>query len=395
MADSKPAAAQGTVAFGGRSTSARANDSEPVALQGLVAFDDGFAPSTTSAPTRLLRQPPLAKLKPGLTLLQNAISEEVARAAFTFTVARPPGNERQWGTYLRLVGSDELGRLQLESRGAEPDVEELAQRIMHDFVLACGDIIRPDLRHVHGFSVWGVSGELGSETRYHLDYAEIYRRETNIIVPPLHAATVQVSPVTSDQVEGGTFGAHTAGLAHYATHGYKASKLNSGYQTGGPPTADWGNSDSGWEKAPYRFRQATLCSGELPHAADRIIKWPPHVPRVVIGINSMGFVEGPTEHALPQHSSEFRKAMRLEKLLRAAVHQKGPEEVARLLVRQRRERLRQHQALAPAGNTKGQVPGTQHASSKDAKRITDNATGTAGKASRNAEENKQNEVCLN
>ena len=56
-----------------------------------------------------------------------------------------------------------------------------------------------------------------------MDYAEVFRRRTNIVAPAIHAATLQVSPVAADggDVEGGTFGAHAGGLAHYRAPGYK------------------------------------------------------------------------------------------------------------------------------------------------------------------------------
>ena len=53
--------------------------------------------------------------------------------------------------------------------------------------------------------------------------------------------------------------------------------------------------------------QATISNGELPHAADTVTAWPSHLRRVVIGINSMGHVEGPSECALPQHSKAFKR----------------------------------------------------------------------------------------
>ena len=159
---------------------------------------------------------------------------------------------------------------------------------------------------MHGFSVWAVVGGVGLETAYHVDYAEVYRRRTNVIIPPVHAATLQVSPVAPADVEGGTFGAHSGGLDHYRKLGYKC-RLAASPAPPGQPTFDWGQAASPvgtcgggegggcWEFAPYAFRQATLCCGELPHAADRVVRWPASHCRVVVGINSMGFVEGPTE----------------------------------------------------------------------------------------------------
>merc|ERR1712224_1123775 len=83
------------------------------------------------------------------------------------------------------------------------------------------------------------------------------------------------------------------------------------------PTSDW-QIDPGWTYAPYKFRQGTLSSGELPHACDKVRRWPEGMSRVVVGINSMGFTEGPSENRCPQHSLEFRANMKLELLVRKA-----------------------------------------------------------------------------
>ena len=194
----------------------------------LEPFDDGFIPSTCAGkPTRLLRQPafPLARLPPGLTVLPEAVSDAAARAVYEFTAAR----SEPWGTYLRLAADggaaeDGGGALRLEAKGAEPEVEALARAILQDlWAGAAGELMRPDLRHVHGFSVWAVCGGEGLQTDYHMDYAEVFRRRTNIVAPAIHAATLQVSPVAAGggDVAGGTFGAHAGGLAHYQAHGYK------------------------------------------------------------------------------------------------------------------------------------------------------------------------------
>ena len=225
------------------------------------AFDDGFESPVSSQPCRLLRQPVPSRLPPGLTILQDAVSEEAALAAYDFT-SREGG--KQWGTYFRLEGDGtdaETGELMLSRRGVEPEVEAMAVQLLQDFWRSgAGELMQLDLAHVHGFSVWAVVGGIGTETKYHVDYAEVYRRRTNCVVPPLHSITIQVAPVQSDQVEGGMFGAHVEGLAHYTKHGYKCRRrpVAPGADS---PTDDWGK-DPGWQYAPYKFRQATLSSGE-------------------------------------------------------------------------------------------------------------------------------------
>lgn len=120
-----------------RSVGAMSSDAGAAAARAFIEaelepFDDGFVPSACAdgmrMPTRLLRPPQPKALRRGLTVLPEAISEEAAHAAYDFTVART-GEERQWGTYFRLVGGgDGATGLQLEARGVEPEVERIAQR---------------------------------------------------------------------------------------------------------------------------------------------------------------------------------------------------------------------------------------------------------------------------
>ena len=234
------------------------------------------------------------------------------------------------------------------------------------FARGAGELLRDDLEHVHGFSVWAVIGGVGFETAYHVDYAEMYRRETNVIRPPVHALTLQVSPLPEGlepgAVVGGTFGAHVDGLEHYRRTGYKTRKCP--VTEGDTPTADWG-SDAGWQFAPYRFNQATICSGELPHAADKVKAWPTDLQRVVIGINSMGHLEGPIEMRVPQHSKAFKRALQLELLTKRLG---GPEQVAMKLLEMHKRKLQAQQAgstQAPPP-TSNQVAKTEHLGEQEA-----------------------------
>ena len=108
------------------------------------------------------------------------------------------------------------------------------------------------------------------------------------------------------------------------------------------PTPDW-LIDDGWTYVPYKFRQGTLSSGELPHASEVVERWPEGLSRVVVGINTMGFVEGPSEHRCPQHSLEFRTNLKFELLVRKAG---GPEAAAKLLATQIRKKRGKAQSAA-------------------------------------------------
>ena len=290
----------------------------------LLPYDDGFVPRSCTRAGRLLRQPALRRLPPGMIVMQGAVDPALALEAYeyTSTLGQP------WGTYLTSNGESAPGELELQRIGAEPEVESLAARLLASFWRrGAAQLCGADLEHVHGFSVWAVVGDVGFKTAYHLDYAEVYRHRTNVIRPPLHAATLQVSPVPLGSFEGGSFGAHLDGLKHYEKHGYKTRRE----PAGDLPTTDWGTCER-WQFAPYRFNQATLSNGELPHAADTVTAWPSHLRRVVIGINSMGRVEGPSECALPQHSKAFKRHLKLTQL-EAMLRDMPPEARSKLVAR--------------------------------------------------------------
>ena len=162
-------------------------------LSSAEAYDDGFAPRSCTRAGRLLRQPASPTLPAGMTVMQGAVDPALALEAYEYTSALG----QPWGTYLTLTGESAPGELELQRIGAEPEVESLAARLLASFWRrGAAQLCGADLEHVHGFSVWAVVGDVGFKTAYHLDYAEVFRHKTNVIRPPLHAATLQVSWIT-------------------------------------------------------------------------------------------------------------------------------------------------------------------------------------------------------
>ena len=196
------------------------------ALSSAEAYDDGFAPRSCPTAGRLLRQPASPTLPAGMTVMQGAVDPALALEAYEYTAALG----QPWGTYLTSNGESAPGELELRPIGAEPEVESLAARLLASFWRrGAAQLCGADLEHVHGFSVWAVVGDVGFKTAYHLDYAEVFRHpnpnpdpnphpspspspspgpgsgpspsptpdqvfrhRTNVIRPPLHAATLQV-----------------------------------------------------------------------------------------------------------------------------------------------------------------------------------------------------------
>ena len=117
------------------------------------------------------------------------------------------------------------------------------------FYERAGGLLGPDKEHMHGSickhediflkhlltstltaplfvgtAVWCLCSDETDSVQYHIDYAELYRYETNIIYPPLYAGTCQVSPIHGpDDMEGGDFQANVTGVEHYRRFGYKGT----------------------------------------------------------------------------------------------------------------------------------------------------------------------------
>jgi hypothetical protein len=134
-----------------------------------------------------------------------------------------------------------------------------------------------DFNLAHGVAVWALSAPIGSQVPYHLDYAEQVRYESNIIVPPVLAGTLQCSPIHSSSNDttmiGGDFVVYAKndGLQHYQTFGYKGMKKTLLPEFNSIPinndTVDVDDSDSSqqqhWMRIPYRYNrmiiQAYVC----------------------------------------------------------------------------------------------------------------------------------------
>ena len=75
---------------------------------------------------------------------------------------------------------------------------------------------------------------------------------------------------------------------------------------------------------------------------------------MVVGINSMGFVEGPMELEVPQHSAAFRKMVKTEMLLQKL----GPEQLLKKLhaIRRRKAAAAEEPAKAAGASVEAEAP---------------------------------------
>jgi len=175
---------------------------------------------------------------------------------------------------------------------------------------------------VHGVAVWGLPAYAGAEVPYHIDYAEQVRYETNVVVPPVLAGTLQCTPgrvrggeycvcfgdddVGSGDGDGENDGAGLcAGLKHYLRHGYKGCRRP-------PPSTNDGDKDPApFRKIPYRYNQMVIQSGYLPHWSTKVEGLEDGQARVIVGLNVFLDDVGPYVQQFPEHSEAFRQRVAL------------------------------------------------------------------------------------
>ncbi|KAL7548150.1 hypothetical protein ACHAWF_011441 [Thalassiosira exigua] len=182
------------------------------------------------------------------------------------------------------------------------------------------------IKEAHGVAVWALSSNSGNSVSYHIDYAELFRYEYNITVPPfkLWNGESKTNDNLSKQnhMRGGEFCVNLRGLEHYAEHGYKGNL--SGDPMGGwrrPDAAEGSPHHAGgahiddanqWVTIPYAFNRGIAHHGELPHLSAPIETiGPSNVSRVIVGFNVFGHDVGMQVSKAPEHSKAFRRKVRL------------------------------------------------------------------------------------
>ena len=140
---------------------------------------------------------------------------------------------------------------------------------------------------------------------YHIDYAELYRYETNVIYPPIYAGTIQVTPVQDGEMRGGHFAANVRGLDHYKEFGYKTALGTS------KEHVENDSLSSSWLSVPYRFNRAIVHDGDFPHLSTQIEALPVGLKRVILGFNLFTNDVGPAAQRAPEHSDKFNATVKL------------------------------------------------------------------------------------
>ena len=127
--------------------------------------------------------------------------------------------------------------------------------------------------------------------------------QTNVIWCPMLATVCNLTAVRDGEMIGGDFAANMDGIEHYAKFGHRGrlqSDLNKDLA-----------SNPRWVRVPYRYRQAILFEGNLPHLSTKLLSLPRDLKRVIIGINVFDHRIGPAAERCTIHSARWRRAQKL------------------------------------------------------------------------------------
>ena len=307
----------------------------------LQDFDDGHVPENITCKPQLVNYSSLFSRVPQVHVYANAMNEALVDQIYEKTVNGPLPS---WGDYVTM---DQIQNF-WENTPNEEETNPLVELTARYLQLSMGEghcgpthrytsdvsersplFTRSDLSRAHGVAVWALSASVNSQVPYHLDYAEQIRYQSNVIVPPLLAGTLQC---TRSELEGGDFLVWLDGLSHYERHGYKGKKLE----------VDGSN----MVQIPYRFNQLTCHLGNLPHASSTIQAIDGDQKRVIVGFNLFGHDIGPLVQQAPEHSDAFRRKVQAQRLLfqnkkgfdLKALKKNKP--LAKMLVLAKRERIK-------------------------------------------------------
>lgn len=334
----------------------------------LVEIDDGFKPGKTDKPT-LLAVNQAKQCRDFVCVFDDLLDDLWCDRAYEYS-ARVHGG-RPWGVYVSTSDLLDIEGIRCEDiweeaelaaekeidvgqRPQSPDGGDISsQRSQgeHDLYQRAigiytarkllyergGSMLGTDLKsegnpRIAGTVVWSLCSSVSSQVEYHIDYAELYRYETNIIHPPLYAGTVQVSPLGTHSItqanktmEGGSFLVNTAGLEHYKRFGYKGKLVRPESGTGGKESEDEPAmvplltdiaTNQTWQEIRYRRNRGILHDGNYPHLSTPVKSLPDNgVKRCILGFNCFTDDVGDCCERAPEHSRAFNRTIRLYQAL--------------------------------------------------------------------------------
>jgi alpha-galactosidase len=269
----------------------------------MDVFDDGHRPGNTVTCTRIVRHDNKNQCKFG-AVFDDCLPDHWCRRAYDYATYKG----RPWGVYIQTSEAidESINPEDIWNSDNSGDKEKALGLIAtRSLIFSRGkDIIGKDVSSLHGTVVWCLSSDSNSSVEYHIDYAELFRYETNIIVPPLYAGTCHVSPVKDGEMKGGEFTYNMGGLDHYQRFGYKSRLVS----------ADDKEQDSDsneWVKVRYKCNRGILHDGDFPHASTRVEQIPDGVKRVILGFNCFTDYVGDCCIRAPEHSDAFNRTIKL------------------------------------------------------------------------------------
>ncbi|ETW04488.1 hypothetical protein H310_04751 [Aphanomyces invadans] len=262
----------------------------------IVPWDDGFHPtgssSSSDSHSRGFMVADQPRALPGVfRVTDNAVSESLAAQLYASAV-----DVRVWGVYILTTEIFDKHLNVFPDSKQDHARHTLALHAIREFLVDSQALPSQDWDNTHGVVVWVITSDVNDVVAYHIDYAEMFRYQTNVTYPPLYSGTLHVSPLPEDAIHGGAFYAHTDGLSHYKVHGYKESRR--------PVTVHD-------HVVPYCHRRGILIDGNLPHGSTPVTFLPSGVRRVVVGLNMFNHEIGPYAQMYPEHSQQFNKYVKV------------------------------------------------------------------------------------
>eukprot|EP01038_Epipyxis_sp_PR26KG_P009581 gene9581-12905_t len=269
----------------------------------LIDFDDGHHPGGChNIQTKLAMHYNKNNNSDQILVVNDVLPDDWCTKCYDYAIEK----NKPWGVYVTtedalnsFLSSDELWETNPE--------KALALIATRSLVFNAGkSLVGPDYNAIHGTAVWCLTSDISDSVNYHIDYAELYRYETNEIHPPLYAGTCHVSPISSEvgDIKGGEFRVNKTGLDHYRKYGYKGRLSNSIDME-----LDFTSND--WITIPYRHNQGIFHDGTYPHLSTEITYIKPSMKRVILGFNCFTSELSECNLRAPEHSDAFNRTIKL------------------------------------------------------------------------------------
>lgn len=313
-----------------------------------VLLDDGHRPGATTIETTVVKYQNKNTTK-FVNIYDDVLSELWQQRVYDYGVKRG----KPWGVYVTTKMIDD-NSIDVEAMWLEQP--QMALAIVSARALVFGKAlatIGKDKELIDGTVVWCLVSQSLNTVEYHIDYAELYRYETNVIYPPIYGGVYHASPFAVNDMVGGDFMVNMRGLEHYKEFGYKCALRGQKALEADMETGDW-------VRVRYKGNRGMVFDGELPHSATPIISMParktevgavvadaedlPEPPtsisttgkyggggaapvadpssastrRVILGFNCFPAAISECCSRAPEHSEAFNRTVRLYQAMKAA-----------------------------------------------------------------------------